>query len=630
MGEPGTHEDQNAATGYAHPAANLRVGDFLVDLAARRLTRGGRRVRIQHKPLDVLIYLASHHTRMVTREELLREFWPRTVNEEVVTRCISTIRKLLGDIGDSPRYIETFWGQGYRLVAPVEWTESSAKDPAITEANRPGRPGWKRRTPWLLALLLAVGSITVGLIKWRAPAPPADSAVERIAVMPIAAPDHEPWIADALTDHLVRTLARIEGITVVASGSRAALAGVTDPGDLGRQLGVEAVLKSNLRQGPEVAEMHSRLISAADGSILWTYSLETDLLGPAEAEVRQLAQAMARQLWAKLQLRGGERQVNPAAYRHYLRGRYHWNQRSAPSLLAAIDSFNSALAIEPEYVDALTGQADTWLVMPLYGAVEPSEAIPRARVLAEQALQLDAAEAHARAVLGVINMQYDWDWLEAESQLLQAVKLNPSDVTAVQWLGELYCYRKRWEECWRHLKVAAGLDPLSPVMAMIQGSPYLWSWDFSAAVDAYKISLAQAPDFMFTTYALGLAHAGAGQWEEAARLYQVCLPELGLAIVGGPLVFALAKVGQESRAADLLAQLEQLTNERYVPPTKLATAYLGMGDRPRALAWLHRAVETHDDRLVYLAVDAHFKDLYGDPEFQRIAATVGMQDIIGR
>lgn len=125
---------ERGETGAGIPAGStaLRLGtEFVVDRSARRLLRRETGIKIQHKPLDVLIYLAEHRSRLVTREELLQEFWPRKVNEEALTRCISTIRKVLDDSQDPPRYIETLWGQGYRFIEQVtELPEVSALTPS--------------------------------------------------------------------------------------------------------------------------------------------------------------------------------------------------------------------------------------------------------------------------------------------------------------------------------------------------------------------------------------------------------------------------------------------------------------------------------------------------------------------
>ena len=105
------------------------------------------------------------------------------------------------------------------------------------------------------------------------------------------------------------------------------------------------------------------------------------------------------------------------------------------------------------------------------GRCHHMDAIPNARALSQRVLDEDPHNARARAVLGVISMQFDWNWLTAESFLREAVTLNPNDATAQQWLGELYCHQSRFDECRRQLRIALELDPLSPVLLMQQGTP---------------------------------------------------------------------------------------------------------------------------------------------------------------
>ncbi len=639
----GTGTSSAASTPTGSPAPDdliLRFGEFRIDPSTRRLSRNSKRIRIQSKPLDVLIYLVEHHERMVTREELLKAFWPRRVNEEALTRCVSTIRKTLDDYRDPPRYIETLWGQGYRMKEPVRTekraaalagsqSDETADERGIKEAASisAGSLGIRNLLSWLaLAVVIIIG---IWIVNREATNPPAPS-IQRIAVLPIDAPDDEAWAADALTDHLISTIARIEGIQVVARGSVTRFSRATDPVEIGQRLDVDAVLTSQWRRRGDAPGLQSKLVSTSDGGILWNSRVDPGQAETDAQQLRLLAQAVARQLWANLQLRDVQEPVNPEAYRHYLRGRYYWNRRSATSLRAAINSFNSALDLQPDYLDALVGLADSWLLLPLYGAVAPNEAIPNARAAAQQALRLDGAASHAHAVIGVINLQYDHDWVQAESHLRRAVTLNPNDVSATQWLGELYCYQVRKEDCWRFLNTAAGLDPLSPVLHMLQGSPHLWWGAFDDAVAAYEKALEQSPDFIFTNFALGLAHTGQRNWNRAIDRYEECLPEAGLAIIGGPLIFALARSGDTGRARQLLAELELLQEKQYVPPSKLATAYLGLGDREKALERLWLALDQHDDRLVYLALDVHFLELHEDPEFRRIAEQAGVLEVLDR
>lgn len=603
--------------GLAKDAELLVFGEFRIDLTRRVLFRNEDRVRIQNKPLDVLTYLIQEAPRMVPREELLERFWSASVNEEVLTRCVSTIRKHLEDNEDPPQLIETHHAQGYRFIADLGNSTSVDKGPVVAVALG-------RRSALAAAAVAAV--LIFALLFWPAETPEnvAEGRVDRIAVLPVVAPDARPgWLKPALSDHLIRAVSRIEGVTVVRSNADA------DDLDIrahGQALDVEALLLTRLQQSSSGSVLSAQLVRVDDSALLWTTAVDSSYQFSSNEQVQELARQLASRLRPTLQLGERKPSVDERAYSYYLQGRFYWAQRSAIGLEAAIAAYTAALAIEPDYTDTLLGLAESWLLMPLYGAMAPDEAIPTARQFALRALDLDPVSARARAVLGTIRMQYNWDWTEAEALLREAVSLSPNDATAQQWLGELFCQTARFEECARQLRVAFELDPLSPVLRMQQGSPALYSGDFSTAVSLYSTATQIAPEYPLGRYVLGLAYAGLSDWDQAIAAYRSSLPDLGLAIVGGPLVYALSQAGADQEARQLLGEMETLATSRYVPPSKIAVAYLGIGDRDRALAELWRAVEAHDDRLIYVKTDVHFRNLITEPGFRDIVSRIGLSE----
>jgi serine/threonine-protein kinase len=590
-------------------------GEFRIDSRERALYRGQERIRIQRKPLRVLTYLVQQAPRMVPREELLQKFWSKAVNEESLTRCISTIRRLLDDNQDSPKYLETHHAQGYRFIAGIDAT-------AGTGATR--RKSNRLYIGLATAVLLILAALFVSLNRTsQTPVPPAQELIDRIAVLPVVVdiPD-QPWLVEALTDHVMRAVSRVEGVTVVASPETSRS---VDPVDHGQRLNVDALLLTRLERESGVSRLNAQLVGADDGALLWHASFDSPTSPVGGEQVEDLARQVALRLRPTLQLPETVAPVDERAYAAYLRGRYHWSQRSAASLEAAIAAFETALTIAPDYSDAMVGAAESWLLLPLYGANPPTQVIPGARLMAQRALESNPRSARARAVLGFIALQYDWDWLTAEKLLREAVTLNPNDATAQQWLGELYCYSSRFDACRKQLRIALELDPLAPVLVMQQGTADLYSGAYEAAVLAYSESTESFPGFAMGQYALGLAYAGLGDWDLAIAAYRTSLPELGLAIAGGPMIFALARSGQTDQAAEMLRQLEALAETRYVPPSKLAVAYLGLDDRAQAIEWLRLAVEMHDDRLIYFGTDVHFRALLAEPGFRDIADRVGPQ-----
>lgn len=613
MSQPGDASRAADARPPEPGGRTLGFGPFRVDLDARTLHRDTSRIEIQRKPLEVLIYLAEAAPRLVTREELLERFWSRAVNDEALTRCVSTIRKLLGDEGQPPKYIETYRARGYRFAATVE------------ASGRPLAPGAGRSRRAVANLLIApaVALVLLLLLSFVGFFSSDDSGgpIDRLAVLPIAVPpDSDPWLGEALTADLMEAVATIEGVTVVSSRG---LPPDIAPPEAGQRLAVEALLLARLDRVENGSRLRAQLLGTADSSLLFSATVESGepLSGPAQIE--QLSRALAQRLRPMLQLSPPRRQVHPAAYRHYLEGRYHLAQRSAAGLDAAGSAFDAALERQPDYAAALAGAAMSWLLKPLYGAAPPRDTVPRARAYAERSLAIEPGNSYARAVLGVIAMQYDRDWERAEALLGEAVALNPNNATAQQWLGELYCYRGQEPGCRERLAVALDLDPLSPVLNMQQASVYLYAGKYGRAVELYRAAIAKHPEYAMGRYALGLAHAGLGDWDAAVDAYESAMPSLGLAIVGGPLAYALAATGDSVRARQILARMESLAANRFVPPSKFAVAYLGLGDRDSALEWFEVALEARDDRLVYFAVDVHTRGLPADPDFAELARRIG-------
>lgn len=613
MRQPGDASEATDSRPAGEAGRTLGFGPFRIDLDARTLHRDASRIEIQRKPLEVLIYLAEAAPRLVTRQELLERFWSRAVNDEALTRCVSTIRKLLGDEAQPPVYIETYRARGYRFTATV------------TASGQPHAAGAGLSSPAtrnaIIVLAIALTAFLALSFSGFFGSDEPDGRIDRLAVLPIVVPpDSDPWLGEALTEDLMQAVATIEGVTVVSSRG---LSSDVAPREAGQRLAVEALLLARLYRVDNGSRLRAQLLDTADSSLLWSATVESGdpLLGPAQIE--QLSRALAQRLRPMLQLSPPTRQVDPVAYRRYLEGRYHLAQRSAAGLEAAGAAFDAALARQPDYAAALAGAAMSWLLKPLYGAAPPRDAVPRARAYAERALAIEPGNSYARAVLGVIAMQYDWDWQRAEALLGEAVTLNPNNATAQQWLGELYCYREQESRCRERLAVALDLDPLSPVLHMQQASVYLYAGKYARAVELYRAAIASHPEYALARYALGLAHAGLGDWEAAVGAYESALPSLGLAIVGGPLVYALASAGDTGRARTVLTRMESLAANRFVPPSKFAVAWLGLGDRTRALEWFEAALEVRDDRLVYFAVDVHTRELLDDPAFAGLARRIG-------
>jgi serine/threonine-protein kinase len=434
-------------------------------------------------------------------------------------------------------------------------------------------------------------------------------------VLPVRTTAAEEWFGEALTDRIVSTLAKIEGLTVLAPRS-ADLVRLRDEGL------ADAFLDARAEFDDGSVRIQVTLVSAKDNSVLWTFETEHPRADLMKAE-REIAIALASHLEARMR-QSAARPRDAEAYAHYLRGRFLWNHRTASALGEAIAEYEAAIAREPGFADAHAGLAEATLLQPLYAGEAPAPARARARTSAETALRLDPYSARAHTVLAII-AQYDWDWAAADRNFARARQLEPGYATAAQWWGESLCYRRRFDECRALLREARSLDPLSPVIAMTVGNAERWAGNLDAAAREYDSVKQRWPGFVFVEYQLANLAVARGDWQGAVARLEAIEDTMGVALVGGVLVHALARSGRGEEARSLDARLR--SRPGYMPPSVLSVAAIGLGDRDRALAEIARSIEVQDEFTVYLAVDERLVELAGDPRYEALVARIGIDRV---
>ena len=405
----------------------VRFGIFEADLAARELLRRGERVELQQQPFQVLVALLERPGELVARAELQDRIWPgdtRIDAERGINKAINRLRQALGDSAEKPSFIETLPRRGYRFIALVERMISS------------------------IAVL----------------------ALENLS----GDPTQEYW-ADGMTDELVTQITKIKAIKVISRTSAMRFKGSVMPlPEVARQLDVEALLQGSLVVSAQRIRIRVQLIDAQADRHIWTESYERELADVLTLQ-REIAQAIADKIQAHLvpdsRRVNGVSRVKPDAFEAYLKGRFFWDKRTEPNLKTAIDYFNRAVLLDPQFALAQLGLADCHTHLGIIGLAPPHSVIPKAKAAAEAALRFDDTLVEAYATLGHIRTIYDWDWHRAEQDLTIAIEMNPNCSAAHQYYGILLGILRRHSEAIEHLKRARDLDPLS--------LPGMRCWDLS-------------------------------------------------------------------------------------------------------------------------------------------------------
>jgi adenylate cyclase len=476
-----------------------------------------------------------------------------------------------------------------------------------------------------------------------APATSSYSAVGKprdrksIAVLPFVdmSPDgSQAYFGDGIAEEIINALTRIEDLKVLARTSSFAFKGRDEQvQEIGAQLGVGTLLEGSVRTVGDQVRITAQLIDCEQGYHLWSerYDRELEDVFAIQDEV---AHAIVDTLKAKLS-QDDETIVRPGtenleAYKLYLRGRYHWNRRTAAELEKGIELFRQAIAIDDRYGLAWAGLADSYSILGWYRHLSSIEAYTKTVSAASSAVAVDDSLAEPYTSLAYARFMYGWDWPGAEEGFNAALERNPGYAVARHWFGEFLMAMGRFDEALEQLDRAHALDPLSPTIGFGVGWAQYFLGDYGAAIRRYEETLRHDPDFILAPWFLGPALVQAEEYERAIEVCQEWIPRVrrrnGLTAL---LAYAQARADRREEALATLSRLERLPLGKEVAPDHLALVYIGLGDTDRAFESLDVALRQRSWYLVFLNVDPAFEPLRSDPRFARLVSKVGLDNLPG-
>jgi TolB-like protein len=552
---------------------------FRLDSENECLWRGVERVLLAPKAFLMLDYLVKHAGRLVTHHELLEALWPGTfVQPEVLKAHILDIRHVLGDDAKNPKFIETQARRGYRFIATVESGAVTTPEP---------RPG------------------------------PASS----IAVLPFAnlgTEKENEYFGDGLAEDIINELTKIPGLKVIARTSAFAVKGKNrDIRSIAEVLGVANILEGSVRNVGNRVRVAAQLITASDGSHLWSGRYDRDLNDVLTIQ-DEIAQSIAEALRTSLRGPGERRPTNAEAYRAYLEGRYYVQQVTPKSIERALECYQRATQLDSCYALPHSGMALQAYYRLLYLAERPRDLAPAALASLGRALRLDPESAQSHVVRGVFSAFYEYNWKAADEHFVKALEMDPA--SAMVRVGRALWFlvpTLQLAEALDEIKQAVTLDPFSPAVRTTE-LWILYAMKKSDAADRARGLIQLFPSLPICRYAAGLTMLRHDLIQEAV----VCL-EGGLKIVPDDvfllavLALARARQGRASDAAEVRAGLEKRAEARYIPFLSRAFGAEACGDGELAYRLLDQAIDEREPLAVITLADRR-TDVPLDPCYQSL------------
>jgi len=460
------------------------------------------------------------------------------------------------------------------------------------------------------------------------PSTPAKS----IAVLPFENLSEEKgnaYFAEGIQEEILTRLAKIADLKVISRTSTQQFESrPANLSEIAKQLGVANILEGSVQRSADQVRVNVQLIKAATEAHLWADTFDRKLTDIFAVE-SDIAKTIADTLQAKLT--GAEKQLIAAqptsdltAYELYLKGRSLWGKRSGDNIPKAIAFYEQAIAHDPNYALAYSGLAEAYAILPFYTATAPQDARPKAKTAALKALQLDEKLAEAHTALGLLLCASDFDLAGSISEFQRAIALNPNYATAHHWYGNgPLLALGRFVEAIAEGKRAIELDPLSPIINADLGQDLYCARRYDQAIAQLRKTLEIDPTFYYAHYNLGIAlqlnsdvSAAIAEYTKAQQLSDDLFVRVLLAA-------AKAQSGDKDAAVRMLAELEELSQHRYVRSYWRTLLYLSLGNRDQAIRWLEQAVADHDGlNITVIKVDPFLDALRGDPRFEALVQKV--------
>jgi serine/threonine protein kinase/tetratricopeptide (TPR) repeat protein len=519
-----------------------------------------------------------------------------------------------------------------RAITQMTGARSQVETVAKSAAPRASAITEPRRTNWLkYAIPAMLAAVSIGVIVYFSR---ASATINSVAILPFVNDTKDPsaeYLSDGLTESITNSLSQLPNLRVMSRNAAFRFKSPNmDPLEAGRNLNVGAVLTGRLVALDDRIVIKTELIKVADGSQLWGdeyNSNVTDILSVQDEVSRKISQSLRLRLSGEDEEKLAKRYTKDAeAFQLYLKGRYFWNKRNEEGFRNGIEYFKRAEEKDPTFALAFSGLADSYALLCDIGVAKPIEEMPKAKAAAQKAVDADPTLAEAYTSRAFVRLAYDWDWLGAESDFQQALKLNPKYPTAHQWYASYLMQMGKFNRAKAEIEEAHNLDPLSPIITANHGLYSYYERKYDDAIAIYKQGLKADPDFWVARHYLALAYVQKAMYNEAiAELRGLIkapatgpIPDKVIETemeASSSLGFAYGRAGKTAEARDILAKLTSLSQRRYISGIYFAIVYAGLKDNERTVHYLNDAFQSRQPGLVLIRIDPTFDWLRSDPKF---------------
>jgi DNA-binding winged helix-turn-helix (wHTH) protein/tetratricopeptide (TPR) repeat protein len=578
------------------------IGEVEVDLGRYELRRFGQRIKLERKPLELLIFLLERREQMVSREEIVKRLWRSDLfidTERNVNNIVRKLRTALGDNADKPRFLETIVGKGYRFVGPVRVIDAkyplshTGRNSVRTDARK-DRSEWGERSSIAVLPLLILGKAT-----------------------------DDQGLCLGFADALVSRLGNLSGVDVLPTSAVLNLPLELNPSEIASRLGVRFVVHGAIQMSKSQWRLSLEMFDTHLQRLCFTKKCDVDLdrLASLEGEIaRQITRALNRPYDPAIVEQRPRYSRDPMAYAEFMRGYRITASGDASMMDKASHHLSNAVTRDPTF--ALAHATLSFACTTRHFEFDPASVwLEKAEFHCRRALEIDAnlPEGHVARAFLLWGPSKNFQHLEAISDLKRALLLQNNLPHAYNRLGTILAHVGLLDHAREMFERGRPFQPKKAVSPSIV-QVYVWGQEYDLAHQQIELWRTESPSNKYQLYFAPFPAMMTGEWKEARRLMDEAL----LHVPNDPLIISLqgllhALTGNEEAAIECVTRAcssPKSFGHAHHTYYQIACTLALTGKRETAFDWLERSVNTGFACWPLFLKDPCLASLRSLPEFE--------------
>jgi DNA-binding winged helix-turn-helix (wHTH) protein/TolB-like protein len=597
---------------YTELMRGFEFGPWSV-IPERGLIRDGEDERhLEPLVMDVFVVLASHYGEVVTKDQLIDEVWEgRPQTDDVITRCISALRRGLRDDAKAPKYIETVQRRGYRAMLSASMPDLASELPMAAKPS-------VRPDLWMIVVgLLAVGAIAFFALIPRGPGP--TDGLSSVAVYPFDCLQDtrgtDAHLCFGFAEEAITSLNQIDNMQIVRKRKA-----YNDSENVVE----DSIVTGSVQIIADEVKIAAQLEDARSGVVIWSETFDAGKSGIFEMQ-RQVASSLRAVLDADFSASAsGPREPSSyAAAEAYALGRYLFEKRDHQSIVDAVKHFEVAIRLDPTYGPAWLGLAYTYSIWPDYDlTIDRQAAFDKALEIIGQGVEADPSIREAAGTVYGYVFHKRYQWIEAMENTSMAVNSESAGADAYNWHSRVLASVGRMDESLEFARIGAELDPDDPSIIDRLAIASFWFNDLENAARHFEIAERMNYEASIHSLAYSLFLIRTGDIEEAKLRATEGLEENNLESGWVGIIFD--GIADEMKRPAAITVLEQVYASGAMPDNVAITLWVLLGNPDQAMAIARRSEGDGGLFEIEIIYIDEFREFRQHPRFNDFVTTVGL------